>query len=95
MSVSSVQTLATPVALASLNIYQKHISPRKGFSCPHRMLYGNQSCSEYVKDILTNQSLTTAIKMAPQRFRDCQAAARTLQQKASSGCIVIPCCLPI
>jgi hypothetical protein len=28
------------LAVASISGYQKHISPRKGFSCAHRVLYG-------------------------------------------------------
>ena len=96
MVASTVESFATQAAIASLNVYRTHISPRKGFSCPHRLLHGNESCSEYVKNILTNQSLSAAIKMAPQRFVDCKAAAQTLASQASpGGCLIIPCCIPI
>ncbi|MBE9169832.1 membrane protein insertion efficiency factor YidD [Pleurocapsales cyanobacterium LEGE 06147] len=96
MSVSTMESFASRVALVSLNSYQKHLSPRKGFSCPHRLLYGSESCSDYVKDILINHDLKTAIQMAPQRFKSCKIAAQTLQtQKGGGGCIVIPCCIPI
>ncbi|BAY89484.1 MULTISPECIES: membrane protein insertion efficiency factor YidD [unclassified Tolypothrix] len=95
MAVSTMETLATQAAIASLNIYQKHLSPRKGFSCPHRLLYGSESCSDYVKHILINQDLMTAIKTAPQRFQSCKIAAKTLQTKAEGGCIVVPCCIPL
>ncbi|AFY35472.1 membrane protein insertion efficiency factor YidD [Calothrix sp. PCC 7507] len=92
----SVTTIATQAAIASLNVYQQHLSPYKGFSCPHRLLNGGESCSDYVKRVLINQNLQTAIQMAPQRFRACKLAAQTLQsQRAEGGCIVIPCCIPI
>ncbi len=83
-------------AIASINTYQRYFSPRKGFACPHRVLYG-ESCSEYVKRLLGQQSLLTTVQMAPQRFRACQAAALTLQStvKPQSSCIVIPCCIPL
>lgn len=96
MSVSTIESFASRAAIASLNSYQKYFSPRKGFSCPHRLLYGSESCSDYVKGILMNQDLKTAIQMAPQRFKACKIAAQNLKSlKAEGGCIVIPCCIPI
>lgn len=91
-----MESFSTQAAIAALNIYRRHISPRKGFSCPHGLLHGDESCSDYVKRILTNQNLSAAIQMAPQRFKACKAAAQTLKsQRAQGGCIVIPCCIPI
>jgi len=96
MSAYTFESVATQAAIASINLYRTHISPRKGFSCPHGVLYGEGSCSDYVKHILTNQNLSAAIQLAPQRFRACKAATQLLQtQKAQGGCIVIPCCFPI
>jgi putative component of membrane protein insertase Oxa1/YidC/SpoIIIJ protein YidD len=90
------ESFATQAAIGSIEAYQKHLSPRKGFSCPHRLLEGGESCSEYVKRILTNQDLLTAIQLAPDRFRACHSAAKALQsQQSSGGCIVVPCCIPI
>jgi putative component of membrane protein insertase Oxa1/YidC/SpoIIIJ protein YidD len=96
MSTTTVESFATQAAIASLNLYQKHLSPRKGFGCPHRLLYGDESCSAYVKQMLISQDLRTALQLVPQRFQACKAAAQTLQrQQAGSGCIVIPCCIPL
>jgi putative component of membrane protein insertase Oxa1/YidC/SpoIIIJ protein YidD len=96
MSVNKIESFASQAALDSLNSYQKYLSPHKGFSCPHRLLYGSESCSDYVKGILMQQDLRTAIQMASQSFKSCKAAAQTLQtQKAEGGCIIIPCCIPI
>ena len=96
MTTSTFESFATQAAIASLNVYRTHISPRKGFSCPQRLLHGQESCSDYVKRILTEQNLSAAIQLAPQRFRACKAAAQTLKaQTAQGGCLVIPCCIPI
>ena len=95
MTANTVELFATQFAIASLDAYRTHLSPRKGFSCPHRLLHGGESCSDYVKRILTNQNLSAAIQLAPQRFQSCKTAAQTLQHKAEGGCIVIPCCIPI
>ena len=96
MTTNTFESFATQSAIAFLNVYRTHISPRKGFSCPHWLLNGDESCSDYVKRILTDQNLSAAIKMAPQRFKACKAAAQTLKLQATpGGCMVIPCCLPI
>lgn len=97
MTAYSFDRLARRGAIASIHAYQKHFSPRKGFTCPHRILYG-ESCSDYVKQLLQQQSVLATVKMAPQRFRACHLAASSLQAQAmtqQSGCIVIPCCMPI
>ncbi|AFZ36693.1 hypothetical protein Sta7437_3185 [Stanieria cyanosphaera PCC 7437] len=89
------QSLTQQIATEAINFYQQNISPYKGFSCPHRILHQGDSCSEYVKKLLTEQSLILAIEGSLQRFRDCAEASKTLQNQSSSGCIIIPCCIPI
>jgi putative component of membrane protein insertase Oxa1/YidC/SpoIIIJ protein YidD len=84
MNANTFESFATQAAIAFLNVYRTHISPRKGFSCPHWLLHGDESCSDYVKHILTHQNLSAAIQIAPQRFKACKG-----------GCIVIPCCFPL
>ncbi len=94
MQVYSLEPLAKTMAINSIIAYQNYISPHKGFSCPHRLLHGGDSCSNYVKRMLTNQSLTEAVKSSVQRFQNCTQASKIL---TSNGfrCIVIPCCLPL
>ena len=66
--------------------YQKYLSPHKGFSCAHRVLYGGESCSQYVKNILIEQDLQSALSLSRQRFSACKTAkiilhAETLEEK--------------
>jgi putative component of membrane protein insertase Oxa1/YidC/SpoIIIJ protein YidD len=89
------QSLTQQIATEAINLYQNHVSPYKGFSCPHRILHQGDSCSEYVKKLITEQSLISAIEGSLQRFRNCAEASKTLQNQSSGGCIVIPCCIPI
>ncbi|WP_338027215.1 membrane protein insertion efficiency factor YidD [Trichormus azollae] len=35
--------------------YQIHISPHKGFQCAHRVLYGSESCSQYIKRVIAEE----------------------------------------
>ncbi|MCU0536530.1 MAG: membrane protein insertion efficiency factor YidD [Hydrococcus sp. Prado102] len=92
----SIETLTRQGAIDSIELYQQYLSPKKGYACPHRLLYGEESCSQHVKNLLLNQPLELAIQMSVRRFRDCAAASRTLsRQTAEGGCLVIPCCIPI
>ncbi|MGQ4646551.1 membrane protein insertion efficiency factor YidD [Lyngbya aestuarii] len=84
------------MAIDSISAYQLHVSPKKGFSCAHRLLHQGESCSQYAKNLLINGNLITAVNMSRQRFKACAAASQTLKTtKASGGCIIVPCCLPI
>lgn len=98
MQISSFEPTVKILAIDSIGAYQQYISPKKGFSCPHRVLYGNESCSDYVKSLLSHQSLTTVLKLSAQRFSDCAAASRALKVQAGANnfrCVVIPCCIPL
>jgi putative component of membrane protein insertase Oxa1/YidC/SpoIIIJ protein YidD len=92
---SSVEPLARKIVIDSITAYQTYISPRKGFSCAHRILNGGESCSMYIKHLLGEESLMSAMQLSRQRFKTCAAASQTLKTTSgSSGCIVVPCCLP-
>ncbi|WP_416666308.1 membrane protein insertion efficiency factor YidD [Egbenema bharatensis] len=96
MYLTPVESLTRKTAINAIDLYQQHLSPKKGFSCPHRLLNGEASCSEYVKHLLGKQDLATTIRFSVQRFRDCASASQTLRTRRSQGgCIVIPCCIPI
>lgn len=62
------------VSIAVISVYQRHILPEKGYSCSHRIVYGSDSCSEYVKKTLADKSLFEATLLARRRFRECNAA---------------------
>ncbi|WP_254625964.1 membrane protein insertion efficiency factor YidD [Nostoc sp. TCL240-02] len=83
------------MAIESITAYQKYISPSKGFSCSHRLLHGGDSCSNYIKRMLSEHKLHEAIQSSLKRFQSCGAASKTLKAKANFRCIVIPCCLPL
>ncbi|WP_292844188.1 membrane protein insertion efficiency factor YidD [Nostoc sp. NMS8] len=50
------------MAIDSITAYQKYISPSKGFSCFHRLLHGGDSCSNYVKTLLSEQKIQEAVQ---------------------------------
>lgn len=69
------------VAIAVIGVYQHHISPEKGYSCSHRIVYGGDSCSEYVKKTLTDKSLFEATLLARRRFRECNTACTSSKNR--------------
>jgi putative component of membrane protein insertase Oxa1/YidC/SpoIIIJ protein YidD len=95
MQVINFEPLAKTIVINSINIYQKRISPHKGFSCSHRIVNGGESCSDYIKRTFSQQNLTQSVKFSLQRFKDCSNVSKTLSTKNGFRCIVIPCCLPL
>jgi putative component of membrane protein insertase Oxa1/YidC/SpoIIIJ protein YidD len=60
----------------SLRVYQTYLSPRKGFSCAHRHLYGQLSCSEYFRQTILDQGFNNAVPLFQQRLIECYQANR-------------------
>ncbi|MBD1901345.1 membrane protein insertion efficiency factor YidD [Trichocoleus sp. DQ-A3] len=84
MNAPSLDSAIRQIAIASIGGYQRHISPRKGFSCAHRLLYKGESCSQYAKRMIAQQGLVAAIATVRQRFRACKIANQILQARYSS-----------
>ncbi len=59
--------------------YQKFLSPHKGFSCAHRVLYGGESCSQYFKRVVSEDGILIAISSAKNRFQECRDANKNLK----------------
>lgn len=69
------------LAVTAITGYQKFISPHKGFSCAHRVLYGCESCSQYFKRVIAEEGIVTAIANAKGRFQECREASVILKQR--------------
>lgn len=67
------------IACTSISGYQKYLSPHKGFSCAHRILYGGESCSAYIKRIVGQKGLKAAFQASRRRFQDCKQANQILR----------------
>jgi len=68
-------------AVAAISGYQKFISPHKGFSCAHRVLYGSDSCSQYFKRVIAEEGIGVAIANAKGRFQECHDANEILKDR--------------
>lgn len=97
MQIISYQLLAKNMAINRMIAYQKHIFAGKGLSYPHRV-DGGDFRSNDVKPILSQQSLTKAVKSSLQRFKDSAGASKILKPNSSHNsfrCMISDCCLPL
>lgn len=69
---------AQSTALAAIGLYQRHLSPRKGFCCAHRVLHGGTGCSGYAKAQIRDLGLWRALPLIRARFAACGDAADAL-----------------
>src|SRR4051794_8100708 len=67
-----------------IELYQRHLSPRKGFRCAHRVAHGGRSCSEFGRRVAARRgmSLSRWSALMRKRFTACAAAAATLRSDA-------------
>jgi len=66
------------VAVESIALYQRYVSPHKGYHCAHRRFHGGLSCSEYVKQTIATVGLRRSLPLARQRFQACRMAHETI-----------------
>lgn len=57
--------------LASIHIYQRWISPHKGFQCAHRLATGGVGCSGYGKKVFARYGVKRGYQLLQRRFYDC------------------------
>ena len=72
--------LASSSALGAISLYQKYLSPRKGFSCAHRIRHGGPGCSGYARERIHSDGLWRAIPQIRARFGACNEAALALRE---------------
>lgn len=68
-----IQRMRTAVA-QSIGIYQRYVSPYKGFSCAHNHVHARGSCSEYGKRVVLRYGVLRFLPLLFRRFADCRSA---------------------
>jgi len=76
------------IAIGLINLYQRFLSPRKGFSCAHHQLHGGSTCSNAVKYLIRDNGVFTGLLMSKQRFKECADAVKQLDTMPT---VDIPC----
>lgn len=75
--------------------YQRHLSPRKGFTCAHLVARGGQSCSAAVRGIIAQYGVIRGIIPTMLRFAACYRAALMLGPAGRGDVSGVCCCGPI
>ncbi|MDZ7959292.1 MAG: membrane protein insertion efficiency factor YidD [Aulosira sp. DedQUE10] len=84
MKLSPLDSLGRKVGMVAITGYQKHISPRKGFVCAYRVLYGGESCSQYIKRVIAEDGFGALLTKSRKRFQACKQANRILRSQAEN-----------
>ena len=69
------------IATYLITLYQRFISPHKGFRCAASAYYGTATCSQAVKQIILEDGLVGGRKRVREQFFLCSSAARLIQQE--------------
>ena len=72
-------------AIGLIGVYQRRLSPLKGFTCAHLVLHGGVSCSQAVKLAIAEGGLLAGWRAVRARARDCRAAMIMLQIEQGGG----------
>ena len=57
--------------MRAIQLYQRHLSPRKGFSCAHRGSTGGNSCCTYGYSAIKRWGLRKGMRLMRRRLDDC------------------------
>jgi putative component of membrane protein insertase Oxa1/YidC/SpoIIIJ protein YidD len=74
-------SMLTKISIITINLYQKYISPHKGFCCAHRAYTGEDSCSQYAKSVIAEYGLISAVPMIREQFDRCAYAAQKMEKE--------------
>ena len=64
-----------------ITLYQKYVSPHKGFRCAAGAYYGSATCSQAVKQIILQDGVVGGRARIRQQFLLCSAAARSIKEE--------------
>ncbi|HHL19246.1 MAG TPA: membrane protein insertion efficiency factor YidD, partial [Thiothrix sp.] len=64
-----------------ISIYQRYISPYKGFQCAHAYLHQGDSCSAAIKTIIADQGIIQGYGDIRHRFEACRYAYDDIQRQ--------------
>lgn len=85
--------LTDTLAIKTIEAYQQHLSPIKGFKCAAGQLYGGTTCSGAVKNIVQKQGLISGLPAIYRQFSSCHQAAKTLATYPTQPMNAFCCCV--
>lgn len=70
------------VCLAMIAVYQRRVSPHKGYICAMRARTGGRSCSSYAARAIARAGVGAGAILLQRRLRACSGAAAIFEQRA-------------
>jgi putative component of membrane protein insertase Oxa1/YidC/SpoIIIJ protein YidD len=70
-----------PLYRLAIRLYQRRISPHKGFRCAYSHTHGGPGCSGAVLSILEDKGLIAGWGLIKQRFLNCESAANDREKE--------------
>jgi uncharacterized protein len=68
------------ISVNIISFYQQYLSPYKGFRCAHSYIYGDESCSVFIKKVVSEEGLFKGYNRIKSRFADCRLAYETISK---------------
>lgn len=68
---------------AAIRGYQRHLSPRKGFTCAYLVAEGGRSCSAVIRTIVAERGILGGLAPAISQFLACGRAASRLSRSGT------------
>jgi len=75
-----------------IGLYQKYLSPRKGYRCAYSLEHGGSGCSGAVLNILETHGLFRGWSLIKHRFHECSEAAEKRKKRKKEGSGSCPDC---
>ena len=91
------------IALGGIELYQRYISPYKGYRCAYGVHCGGPSCSDYGKQVISEEGVVVGTVRLFHRFQECREAGMLVRNNPvragecsdcgdSAACWTIICC---
>lgn len=68
---------------AAIRAYQRHLSPRKGFTCAYLVAEGGRSCSAVIRTVVAERGVLGGLVPALNQFLACGRAASRLSHSGT------------
>jgi putative component of membrane protein insertase Oxa1/YidC/SpoIIIJ protein YidD len=78
-----------------IELYQRYVSPYKGFRCAYRAHRGRHSCSEFGKRAILRGGVTGFWPLLRRRFARCAEAAKLLKARRAAIVAASPAAPPV
>ena len=67
------------VGAGLIRVYQRYLSPRKGYRCAYGVLHGSGTCSSVGLEIMRSHGALAFLRLMPLQSDACRTAVATMQ----------------